>query len=79
MAKIISGTPIRKGEVILVWNDKKKKFSNANRVYHVIHCEQDGKEFPIMLTQKELERSIARAVKNPEDVPKKCLITDLFD
>jgi len=79
MAEIINKEKVKKGHIIKVWNTKRPKFSNANSAYHVIHCQQSGQEFPIMLTEKELERAAYRAMQNPEDVPKKGFLTEIFD
>ena len=79
MAKIINKEKVKKGHIIKVWNTERPKFSNANATYHIIHCEQGGKEFPIMLTHNELMRSSHRARQNPEDVPKKGFLTEIFD
>jgi hypothetical protein len=79
MAKIINRAKVKMGHIIKVWNTERPKFSNANTTYHVIHCQQGDREFPIMLTEKELERAAYRATQNPEDVPKKGFLTNIFD
>lgn len=79
MAEQLNDEKVKEGHILEVVNTEKPKFSNANNKYYVIHCEKDGVEFPIMLTQRELDTAIRRAERNPEDVPKKGFFTDLID
>lgn len=67
------------GRIVKVYNKMKKKFSHENKHYYVVWVQKEGKEFPIMLSDAELNRSIKRAEKNTEDVPKKSLLTDMVD
>jgi len=79
MANQINDEKVKQGHILQVWNTEKPKFSNANTIYYVIHCEDGGKEFPIMLTKRELDSAKYRAERNPEDVPKRSFLTDIFD
>lgn len=79
MANQIDNEKVKEGHILEVWNTEKPRFSNANLKYFVIHCERGGKEFPIMLTENELNAAVHRAKQNPEDVPKKGFITDMLD
>ena len=80
MAELINKEEtVAKGHILCVSNTKKAKLSNAKDQYFVIHCESMGEEFPIMLTKRELDVAINRAKKNPEDIPQKSWLRDLFD
>jgi hypothetical protein len=79
MTKRLDNETVTAGRILKVWNEKRPKFSNENKLYYVIHAERDGEEFPIMLTENELQRAIRRAERNPEDVPKKSFLNDIFD
>lgn len=78
-AIVLSNDSVREGHVVEVYNKNRPKFSNAKRKYYAIWVQQDGKELPIMLSDIELANAKKRAVKNPEDVPKKSLINNITD
>jgi len=71
----------KNGRLIQVWNDKRKKFSNAKKVYWALWVEDaNGKnERCFLFTDKELEQAEYRASRNKEDLPKKDLLTDMLD
>ncbi len=68
----------RIGDVQSVANTK-KHWAAAEK-YNFIRIQlPDGKEVELLLTDKEVERGIDRARKNPEDLPKVSKLRDLFD
>jgi len=68
----------KNGNIILVEN-KDKKFGAAHEYYAVWVQNTKGKEYPLLFTERELRVAIDRAEKNPEDIPVKGFLTDLFD
>lgn len=72
-------TRVKQGRLIPV--DNKNKHQAANSKYYSVWVEDEdgGNERCILLTYKELVRAEVRAAKNPEDLTKKKLITDLLD
>lgn len=72
---------VRAGRIFRVENTKRPEFTRALYQYHAVWVEDsDGKnERCIMLTDRELRIAERRAERNPEDVPKKPFLTDLFD
>jgi len=70
---------VREGHVVKVYNKRKRKFTHEAKYYYCIWVERRGKEFPIMLTEFELNRAITRAKRNKEDIPEKSWLTDLTD
>lgn len=69
------------GRLIKVWNTQKKKFSNALNRYIAIWVEDANGENErcLLFTQHEIDRAEHRAKQNPEDLPKKNFLTDIFD
>ena len=52
----------------------------AVKKYNFIKVQlDDGTEVPLLFTDKEVERAKARAIKNPEDLPKTGFLRNLFD
>lgn len=39
----------------------------------------DGSERSLLFTDRELQKGLDRAMKNSEDLPNVCWVTDLFD
>ena len=81
MAKLIDKTTVKNGRLIQVWNDLRKKFSNALKTYWAVWVEDaNGKnERCLLFTDKEIENAEYRAKQNQEDLTKKNLITDILD
>ena len=81
MAKLLDKTTIKNGRLIQVWNDKRPKFSNANKVYWAIWVEDaNGKnERCLLFTDNEIKRAEYRASRNEEDLTKKNLLVDILD
>ena len=81
MAKLLDKVTVKNGRLIQVWNDLRKKFSNAKKVYWAVWVEDaNGKnERCLLFTDKEIKRAEFRALRNQEDLTKKNLITDLLD
>tara|TARA_R110000824_G_scaffold12226_8_gene53685 strand:- start:1809 stop:2066 length:258 start_codon:yes stop_codon:yes gene_type:complete len=79
--KQIDRVKAKAGRLIKVWNTQKKKFSNALDRYTAVWVEDfDGEnERCLLFTKKELARAEHRAKQNPEDLPKKGFLTDIFD
>ena len=81
MAKLLDNTTVKSGRLIQVWNDKRPKFSNANKVYWTVWVEDaNGKnERCLLFTDKEIKAAEHRANRNKEDLTEKNLLTDLLD
>jgi hypothetical protein len=81
MANLIDKVRVKAGRLIRVWNDERKKFSNAAPEYVSVWVEDaDGKnERCLLFTQHEIKVSEERAEKNKEDLTSKGLFTDLVD
>jgi hypothetical protein len=81
MADQIDKSKILAGRLIRVKNTKKAKLSNAKNEYFALWVEDaNGKhERCLLITAKELERMEHRAKKNPEDLTRKGLLTNLMD
>jgi len=81
MAKLIDKSTIKNGRLIQVWNDLRKKFSNALKIYWAVWVEDaNGKnERCLLFTDKEIKRAEYRASRNKEDLTRKNLITNLLD
>ena len=79
MAKLVKETKIVAGRQVEVENQEKK--TNANKSYITIWVEDsDGKnEECLFFTKHEIQLARERAKKNPEDIPKKGFLTNLFD
>ena len=81
MANLIDKVRVKAGRLIRVWNDERKKFSNAAPEYVSVWVEDaDGKnERCLLFTQHEIKVAEERAEKNKEDLTNKGLFTDLVD
>lgn len=81
MANKIDKVTVVAGRLIRIWNENKPKFSNANKKYYSVWVEDPSgsNERCLLLTEKELRNAEYRASRNPEDIPKKGILTDLFD
>lgn len=77
----IDKTGVKAGRLIRVVNTHKPKFSNAKDNYLSLWVEDPdgGNERVLLFTEREINLAEKRAMKNPEDCPKKCLIQDLLD
>ena len=80
-AEKLDDSMVVKGRLIKVKNTIKPKFSNAKDEYVSLWVENaDGKgERCLLFTERELGIAERRAIKNPEDLPKKPMIVDLLD
>ena len=81
MANLIDKVRVKAGRLIRVWNDEKKKFSNAAPEYVSVWVEDadGGNERCLLFTQHEIEVAEKRASKNLEDLTEKSVFTDLID
>lgn len=81
MAKKLTYARVKAGRLISVFNDKRRKFSNAKKTYHALWIEDEdgGNERCLLFTDNELKRAEYRAKRNPEDCPDKSFLTDLLD
>jgi hypothetical protein len=81
MANLIDKVRVKSGRLIRVWNDERKKFSNAAPEYVSVWVEDaDGKnERCLLFTQHEIQVAEERAKKNQEDLTSKSLFTDFLD
>lgn len=81
MATLIDKVKVKAGRLIRVWNDQKKKFSNAAPEYVSVWVEDaDGKnERCLLFTNHEIQVAEERAKKNLEDLTDKSIFTDLLD
>ena len=77
MAKIKSKAK-RIGDVQKVINSKPHWAAAAEYNYIRIQL-PDGAEKSLLLTDKEVQRGLDRAAKNPEDLPKVGWLRDTFD
>lgn len=68
----------RIGDVQIVPNTKKHQL--ANEKYNFIRVQrEDGKEISLLFTDREIAIAVARAQKNPEDLPKVSKLRNIFD
>jgi hypothetical protein len=81
MATLIDKVRVKAGRLIRVWNDERKKFSNAAPEYISVWVEDaDGKnERCLLFTDHEIKVAEERAEKNKEDLTSKGLFTDFID
>lgn len=68
----------RLGDLQKVENTQKHFAANSQYNYIRVQLE-NNKEVSLLFTDKEIERAIARAEKNPEDLPKVSMLRNLFD
>ena len=69
---------VKQGKVIEVENTNRK--FGANEKYYAIWTENSKKkELCLLFTEHQLIKASERALKNPEDIPKKGFFTNLFD
>ena len=60
-------------------DNKNRRFGSTNK-YNFIRVQlEDGKEVPLLFTDKEILNAQIRAQKNPEDLPKVSTFRNLFD
>ena len=55
------------GEIVL---NEKRKFGSLKHYYPCSILDVDGTEAPAMFSKDQIVKAMARADKNPEDVPK---------
>jgi len=81
MAKLIDKKTVKNGRLLKVWNDKRPKFSNADKIYFAVWVEDaNGKnERCLLFTEEQIKTAEKRAEKNKEDLTSKNLIIDLLD
>lgn len=81
MASLIDKVRVKAGRLIRVWNDERKKFSNAAPEYVSVWVEDanGSNERCLLFTQHEIKVAEERAEKNKEDLTSKGLFTDLVD
>ena len=63
---------VREGNLIRVWNDKRPKFSNADKLYYSLWLDNGqsvDNEFAILLTEKQVNRGRERA-ESSSTIPK---------
>ena len=54
---------------ILIQDNQERKFGSASQYTVIWVTSEDGTPIPLVFTQQEVEEAIARALKNPEDIP----------
>ena len=60
-------------------DNKNRRFGSINK-YNFIRVQlEDGKEVPLLFTDKEILNAQIRAQKNPEDLPKVSTFRNIFD
>lgn len=60
--------------------DNKEQHWAANAKYNFIRVQTpEGKELPLLFTDKEIARALVRAQRNPEDLPTVNTFRNLFD
>lgn len=81
MASLIDQVKVKAGRLIRVWNEDRRKFSNAKLEYISVWVEDaDGKnERCLLFTENEIKTAEGRAEKNLEDLTDKSFFTDFID
>lgn len=60
-------------------DNKNRRFGSTTK-YNFIRVQlEDGKEVPLLFTDKEILNARIRAQKNPEDLPKVSTFRNIFD
>lgn len=59
---------IKQGEVVNVPNNERRFGSNSE--YYAVHTKKNGKEVALLMSRSDFEHCAARAINNPEDIPK---------
>ena len=60
-------------------DNTQRRFGSTNK-YNFIRVQlEDGKEVPLLFTDKEIQTALDRASKNPEDILTVSWLRDLFD
>lgn len=70
---------IKHGRFIHVYNTKKKHWKEPDYYNAVLVENTDGETITLLITDGEIVRFEHRADRNPEDIPSKSFLTDLFD
>jgi len=80
-AQQIDKVRVKAGRLIRVVNTQKPKLSSANAQYYAVWVEDadGGNERCLLFTDKQIEAAATRASRNPEDLPKKGKLVDMFD
>lgn len=68
----------RIGDLTVVKNKNKHRLAK-DKYFHVRLQKECGEETSALFTEKEIERALQRAKKNPEDLPKVSFLRDLLD
>ena len=55
---------------LLFRENKKIKWSREDRDYYYVVVDHNGAKMHLLFTDKEMERAVARAKRNPEDLEK---------
>lgn len=81
MATLIDQVRVKAGRLIRVWNEERKKFSNAAPAYVSVWVEDaDGSnERCLLFTHNQIQEAEERAKKNQEDLTEKSFFTDFID
>jgi hypothetical protein len=81
MASLIDKVKVKAGRLIKVWNEDRRKFSNAKLEYISVWVEDaDGKnERCLLFTENEIKTAEKRAENNLEDLTDKSFFTDFID
>lgn len=81
MASLIDKVKVKAGRLIRVWNEDRRKFSNAKMQYISVWVEDaDGKnERCLLFTDNEIKTAEERAENNLEDLTDKSFFTDFID
>jgi hypothetical protein len=81
MANKIDNVRVTNGRLIRVLNEKRAKFSHADKTYYAVQVEDaDGKnERCLLFTEEQIAIADKRAKRNPEDLTSKGFIVDILD
>jgi hypothetical protein len=55
-------------------NKNKKNAQEADEYFLCTHVDSDGYQYELLLTKREFDIGVARAVKNPEDIPENFIV-----
>jgi hypothetical protein len=51
-----------------------KKFNENEKYYFASYINSEGYVFELLLTEKEFDKAVKRAEKNPEDIPNEYIV-----
>ena len=55
-------------------SNNNKKWNEISDYYFASYIDKDGIVYELLLTEKEFNKAVERAAKNPEDIPEKYIV-----